>query len=76
MTRPTDRYGTLFSRMIDPWGNLWWVYQHGEARDFDWDSEDDANATEWSDSGLAYIHRTIVEAMRTVGIEPDEPTSR
>ncbi len=74
VTRPTDLYGTLFSRGLDPWGNLWWVYRHGEAPDLDWDAEDEATATatEWTDPGLAYIHGSLVEVMRTVGIEADD----
>ena len=32
ITQPTDFFGTAFSRMIDPWGNLWWVYEHGRLR--------------------------------------------
>src|SRR4051812_41443181 len=27
VTQPTDFYGDLFSRIVDPWNNLWWVYQ-------------------------------------------------
>ncbi|MEH0934066.1 VOC family protein [Micromonospora psammae] len=74
ITRPTDFFGTVFSRMIDPWGNMWWVYQHGEAPDVDWDSaeaETDSDSTEWSDPDLAYIHRTLVEAMPSLGTEPE-----
>lgn len=73
VTQPTDLYGTLFSRMLDPWGNLWWVYRHGAAPDLDWTAGDVANATEWTDPGLAYIHRTVLEAMRTIGIESNGP---
>ncbi|MBE1877604.1 VOC family protein [Myceligenerans pegani] len=79
VTRPTDFFGTVFSRLIDPWGNLWWVYEHGEAPELDWNDDatdnattepgtDDA-ATEWTDPGLAYIHRTLVETMPTLGSE-------
>ncbi|MFS0702930.1 VOC family protein [Cellulomonas sp. 179-A 9B4 NHS] len=71
VTRPTDFFGTVLSRMTDPWGNLWWVYRHGEAPDRDWSAADDADApTEWSDPGLAYIHRTLLEAMPSLGTEP------
>ena len=72
-TQPTDFFGTVFSRMLDPWGNMWWVYEHGEAPELDWDStegETDADLNEWSDPKLAYIHRTLVETMPTVGTEP------
>lgn len=76
VTEPTDFFGTVLSRMLDPWGNLWWVYQHGEAPELDWAAEDDAptewadaDAAEWSDPGLAYIHRTLLEAMPALGTE-------
>ncbi len=74
VTRPTDFFGTVFSRMLDPWGNMWWVYQHGEAPDLDWDSAEGETAsgpTEWSDPNLAYIHRTLIEAMPSLGAEPE-----
>lgn len=73
VTRPTDFFGTVFSRLIDPWGNMWWVYQHGEAPELDWSSpegETDAGPTEWTDPNLAYIHRTLIEAMPSLGTEP------
>ena len=76
ITRPTDFFGTAFSRMADPWGNLWWVYQHGEAPDLDRDAAQDEigpEPAEWADPGLAYIHRTIVEAMPSLGREPGAP---
>lgn len=74
VTRPTDFFGTVFSRMIDPWGNMWWVYQHGEAPALDWETAagaTDSDSAEWSDPDLAYIHRTILEAMPSLGTEPD-----
>ena len=71
VTQPTDFFGT-FSRMLDPWGNMWWVWQHGEAPDLDWDSaETDSDSTEWSDPNLAYIHRTLIEVMPSLGAEPE-----
>lgn len=80
VTQPTDFFGTTFSRMLDPWGNMWWVYQHGETPDLDWDAaedETDSASTEWSDPDLAYIHRTLIEAMPSLGTEPkDERTPR
>jgi len=75
ITRPTDFFGTVFSRMKDPWGNVWWIYRHGEAPDVDWDAVDDeadAVPAEWSDPGLAYIHETLVEVMPTLGTEPED----
>jgi PhnB protein len=74
VTRPTDFFGTDFSRMLDPWGNMWWVYQHGEAPELDWDAaagEADSAPVEWSDPNLAYIHRTLIEVMPSLGTEPE-----
>lgn len=70
VTRPTDFFGTVFSRMIDPWGNLWWVYQHGQARELNGDpAPGEAEPTDagWSDPDLAYIHRTLITTMPTIG---------
>ncbi len=70
VTQPTDFFGTVFSRMVDPWGNLWWVYRHGAAPELDWDAVDgDADPTEWADPDLAYIHRTLLEVMPSLGTE-------
>ena len=74
VTRPTDFFGTTFSRMLDPWGNMWWVYQHGEAPELDWDAAaDEAGAApvEWADPNLAYIHRTLLEVMPSLGTESE-----
>ena len=68
-TRPTDFFGTRFSRFQDPWGNIWWAWQHGE---MSWDEDVDAEA--WSGDApsedwgavspdLAYIHDTLLEMM-------------
>ncbi len=48
VTEPTDFFGTVFSRVLDPWRNLWWVYRHGELTE-DWDSGSDGGWSE--DSG-------------------------
>jgi len=70
VTRPTELFGDMLSRFIDPWGNMWWVYQHlGEVS---WD-ESEVDATAWSgtesDPGLEYIHSTLIEAMSLLGEE-------
>jgi uncharacterized glyoxalase superfamily protein PhnB len=68
VTRPTDVYSDLFSRFVDPWDNLWWVYQH--KGDFNWEesasTEDDATWTTAS-SELNYIHDTLLETMPRLG---------
>jgi uncharacterized glyoxalase superfamily protein PhnB len=68
VTQPTDVYGDLFSRFVDPWDNLWWVYQH--KGDHNWDetasTENDAS---WSTDSreLNYIHETLLETMKKLG---------
>ena len=73
VTEPIDFYGTEFSRLLDPWRNLWWVYRHGEPTS-DWSP--DGAGSDWSadqtpdgdteetwdaDSAeLRYIHETLV----------------
>lgn len=69
ITRPTDFFGTQFSRFQDPCANIWWAWQHGEMV---WD--EDAHADSWNGDApaenwaaispeLAYIHDTLLEAM-------------
>jgi PhnB protein len=64
VTQPTNMYGDIFSRMVDPWGNGWWVYQHlGE---FTWDENPNAdNDATWNteSSELTYIRDTLLEMM-------------
>lgn len=70
VTKPTDFYGDTFSRFIDPWGNLWWVYQHNEAPAADWSdaSEEGSDTTSWQPSKeMNYIHDTLLDAMKHVG---------
>jgi len=70
VTRPTEFFGDLLSRFIDPWGNLWWVYQNvGDAT-----SEDaEVDWTDWSgadpDPALDYIYSTLLDAMAQLGEE-------
>jgi PhnB protein len=69
VTRPTDVYGDLFSRFLDPWDNLWWVYQHKE--DFNWEQAPGAEDATWAteSSELNYIHETLLETMPQLGRE-------
>lgn len=77
VTHPTDFFGTVFSRILDPWGNMWWVYKHGEAQ---WggdgaesgeeDDDDAAGSGDWADPGLAYIHSTLLDVMPEIGTDP------
>jgi PhnB protein len=70
VTEPTEFYGDLFSRVRDPWNNLWWVYQHrpsaGEDESADWSaesSEADGEAWDQTSPELQYIHDTLLTAL-------------
>lgn len=68
VTKPTDFYGELLSRFEDPFGNLWWVYQHGEEQT--WDAEPTTDDTSWDTAPtkeLTYIHDTLLEGMKNLG---------
>ncbi|MDO5677063.1 MAG: VOC family protein [Propionibacteriaceae bacterium] len=42
ITPPTEFFGGIFSRMLDPWGNGWWVYdipEDPEGADASWQEE-------------------------------------
>jgi uncharacterized glyoxalase superfamily protein PhnB len=68
VTRPTDFYGDIFSRFVDPWNNLWWVYQHKGEINWEEQSNTDSGATWDSESQeLTYIHETLLEAMKGLG---------
>jgi PhnB protein len=69
VTKPTAFYGDIFSRFVDPWNNLWWVYQHNE--EVDWEeapAEEDATWVTESRE-LTYIHETLLETMKRLGKE-------
>jgi PhnB protein len=67
VTKPTDFYGDVFSRLVDPWDNLWWVYQHNPQSGEDW--EENGNTSEsWEPTKeMEYIHDTLLEAMKNLG---------
>ncbi|GDX62492.1 hypothetical protein LBMAG34_0260 [Candidatus Saccharibacteria bacterium] len=70
VTRPTDFYGDTFSRMLDPFGNLWWIYQHNEVEvERSAERPDADQSAEWdaSSDSLNYIHDTIMQVMPTLG---------
>lgn len=79
VTTPTDFFGDILSRVLDPWGNLWWVYQHSgdqhggdqQSDAVDWDaSAADAGEDGWSSElspELQYVHDSLLEAMRGLG---------
>lgn len=69
VTEPTPIYGELFSRFVDPWHNLWWVYQ-SIGRD-SWEATA-AEGETWDTQSpeLNYIHRTLMQTMARL----DQPT--
>jgi len=76
VTEPTDFFGDILARFADPFGNLWWVYQHDPART-GWGDVDDTGSADQDTGGttaeeswetfttpaLEYVHATLVAAM-------------
>ena len=75
VTDPTDLYGTMFARVLDPWRNLWWIWQHGAAPSWEPDGVEAGLASQedseegWSQDSpeLTYIHGTLLKTMRELG---------
>lgn len=68
VTRPTDVYGDIFSRFVDLWDNLWWVYQHKGETNWEEQTETDSGAAWATESEeLNYIHETLLETMKSLG---------
>lgn len=68
VTKPTDFLGTLFSRVKDAQGNLWWIYQYTGEDDWGEAREGAADEGSWEPTKeAAYIHDTLLEAMRGLG---------
>lgn len=79
VTEPTAFWGDKLSRFADPFGNLWWVYQH-DPTPTSWEGGESTGATEGTsvDAGseeswesfatpeLDYIHSTLVAAMTSL----------
>ncbi|SDY70250.1 Uncharacterized conserved protein PhnB, glyoxalase superfamily [Micromonospora pattaloongensis] len=74
VTEPTPFYGTTFSRFVDPWKNLWWVYQHAGSTEWEddgstaWETDTGGQNADWSQTApeLEYIHRTLLETLPTL----------
>lgn len=67
ITRPTDFFGDVLSRFLDPWRNLWWVYQHGGAdAETGWTESVDASPGWEPTPELSYIHDTLLAALPRV----------
>ena len=70
VTKPTAFYGDIFSRFVDPWNNLWWVYQHNEEVDWEEAPAEEEDATWVTESReLTYIYETLLETMKRLGKE-------
>lgn len=76
VTTPTEFFGDRLSRLVDPWSNLWWIYQHsGEAPEWDdsatdWgemNTEEDSGWTAEATPELVYIHDTLLTTMKGLG---------
>lgn len=79
VTEPTEFWGDVFSRFTDPFGNLWWVYQHNPQATWEDSAADETVAHEAGGSAdataswesyttpeLEYIHATLVQAMESL----------
>jgi len=78
ITRPTEFFGDVFSRFLDPWRNLWWVYRSGtldatedsywgdSTTDTDWSDNTDDSAAWEPTPELTYIHDTLLQALPKV----------
>ncbi len=65
ITKPTEYIGVKFSRIQDPYRNLWWIYEPIE--NYDWESAFDAGNEDgsWKPTKEAtYIHDTLLEVMK------------
>ncbi|WP_110514416.1 VOC family protein [Herpetosiphon llansteffanensis] len=67
VTEPTPIYGELFSRILDPWHNLWWVYQVLETEPTWESSAPDSESWDTESPELSYIHTTLMELMPRLG---------
>lgn len=65
ITKPTDYVGVTFSRVQDPQGNIWWIWQSLES--YDWEAAfggEGADEESWKPTEEAvYVHDSLVEAM-------------
>ncbi|MFL1378779.1 MULTISPECIES: VOC family protein [unclassified Nocardiopsis] len=68
VTEATAFFGDVFSRFVDPQGNLWWVYSHTPQEETAWEDTGDGGEdwTSFTGPGLEYIHATLLEAMRSL----------
>ncbi|GAA2230802.1 hypothetical protein GCM10010413_30530 [Promicromonospora sukumoe] len=64
VTEPTEFWGDVLARFADPFGHLWWVYQHNPSDDADWtEPVGDEDWESFATPELTYVHSTLMEAM-------------
>lgn len=65
ITEPTDFYGNQrLARLLDPWHNVWWLFEYGSASTAPSEGPDELPA--WRPDPSAppsYVHRTIDQAL-------------
>ena len=68
ITKPTAFYGNQrLARLLDPWHNVWWLFEYGPASEAPAQGPDELPA--WRPDPAAppsYVHRTIDEAMTSL----------
>lgn len=63
ITKPTEFIGVKFSRIQDPFRNIWWVYEPSGSTDWE-ASFEGAEEGSWTPTEEAtYIHDSVIEAM-------------
>jgi uncharacterized glyoxalase superfamily protein PhnB len=64
ITEKTKFYGGYnIARIKDPFGNMWWLYEHSIVGNNDYDKSD----TSWHERKPSYIYTTLMEAMKKLG---------
>lgn len=54
--------GVNLARVLDPWGNLWWIYEPAAAAGEDGTEADSAD-TSWHDRDPSIVYTTLMEVM-------------
>lgn len=70
ITKPTEYVGVIFSRVVDPQGNIWWIWESLE--NYDWEAAFGEETAEepWKPTKEAlYVHDSIVDYMDNLGKE-------
>ena len=67
ITKPTEFYGDTLSRFQDPYGNLWWLFEHGEESSWENTTSDGDSQSPESNQQPDYIYTTLLDAMKNLG---------